>query len=83
LSPSNRRATLARSRSVVFSGAETLRRRIISAICSASISLAAREIVRKLPGTHASISRFTIALASASSPTKCMTAAKLPFPPSR
>ena len=38
------------------------------------MSLAACEIVTKLPGTHASVSRFTIALASASAPTNCRTA---------
>ena len=38
------------------------------------MSLAACEIATKLPGPHAAISLLMIALASPSSPTKCMTA---------
>jgi hypothetical protein len=76
-SPSNKRVTRARSRSVAFSATDSLRRRTISVCCSASISLAAWEIVTKLPGAHASISRATISPASESSPMKCMTATSM------
>ena len=49
-------------------------RRTISPCGSASMSLAGCEIATKLPGTHASISRFTIALGFVVVGANCRTA---------